>query len=68
MHPKDAHYPVTTSWIVRNYKIPASTIKRDASSGYLPAFRDPKTPKLWKYWPEDAKQYAARRKYVLPAN
>jgi len=69
MQPKNVNpTPVTTSWIVRNFEIPPSTIKFHASSGYLPGFREAKTPKLWKFWLKDVKAYVARRKHVLPAH
>jgi len=68
MQPNSFNRLVTTSWIVRTHKIPASTVKFHIARGYLRAVHEPAESKLWRIKREDADAYAARRKHVLQAN
>lgn len=55
------HRPLLVHHVARMCKIAPRTVRWNANCGRLRGFREPSTPKIWRFWPEDVEEFRRRR-------
>jgi len=55
--------PLCVHHVSRILGLSRRTVRHLAASGQLPAFRNPDTPKIWRFWRNDVHAFGARREF-----
>jgi len=56
-----ADRPLLVHHVAQMCGISRRTVRWAASQGFLKGFRDPRTPKIWRFWRQDVLAFMAKR-------